>query len=78
MTTDQSSHPSLPTHTQSPSPYNTPQTPNTHHSANEVLAFEGFWVHSPGASTPPLLEAGSTRHMTLIFNAFVFCQIFNE
>lgn len=46
--------------------------------ANEVLAFEGFWVHQPGATPPPLIEMGSTRHMTLIFNAFVFCQIFNE
>lgn len=46
--------------------------------ANDVLAFEGWWVHRPGASLPAPIEMGSTRHMTLIFNAFVFCQIFNE
>lgn len=46
--------------------------------ANEVLAFEGWWVHQPGATPPDPIEMGSTRHMTLIFNAFVFCQIFNE
>lgn len=46
--------------------------------ANDVLAFEGWWVHRRGSSLPAPIEMGSTRHMTLIFNAFVFCQIFNE
>jgi hypothetical protein len=40
---------------------------------DEVLAVVTF-----GGEAIPTVEVGSVRHLTIIFNAFVFCQIFNE
>lgn len=45
---------------------------------NKVFEVMAFWTHSSGSEAVPLVEEGSVRHLTLIFNAFVFCQIFNE
>lgn len=45
---------------------------------NSVFDIMSFWTHSSGSEAVAPVEEGSVRHLTIIFNAFVFCQIFNE